>query len=570
MPLLSEILIQLESELFKKVDAYTLLKTVNDPGHQFELEAEISAFTVDYSYEYESMSFNINDNYLKNQISKENLKEIINYWNSRRITSNNPVMKFTYSILIWELKKSLTDKSTIPSIVNDIAETAIQIASLDNKKITMDDTMFYLNYALAVNLNKNERELIIKLKDSIMSFCYKDALLESPGSWYPVFFNLFSNKTLMDLKEKEIIDILKFINKLLETEKYPNEIIKIGKSLCSYYSNTSENNKNSIYEVLDKVYKRIQEYGSSGICMLLLYQDFQKLVNNNGYSKLSLIITDNIKSYSEIMLNEMNSYTIQKPKHIQDCVEIWKIDTKQKITNDLTKYDFEKVLNKIVIDEIPKIEDIISDLNTNSSLFEQIPGIIKHITTNSEGLPETSNAQDDNEESKLIQWLVKNIFNTSSFFFRFQFQELFTQYSESQDRLSKLVMESTYLKERHKEIINMGLKFHFNKNYIASIHLFLPQIEDILRNIVVNKGGVDTKLNRVGGYDKLNLDELLRSNEIKNNIDKSLLLYIKAILSHRHGYNLRNNVCHGLMDNFNDLLSFRLLHIIFCLIKLDI
>jgi hypothetical protein len=568
MPQLNELLSQLESEQNDRFNLFTQLLAVNDPDHQFELEAEKSAFFVDYNYEIGSSSFSIGDFYYNELISKGNLGDILSYWNRRRLESTNPIMKFTYSILLWELKTSLPVKTIIPEVVQGIADTAIQIASLVNSGLIMHDIMFYLNYALSITLKAKQMELSNKLKDSIMSFCGRKDLFEKQGIWYPVFLYLLSNKTILGLSDQEIKSILDFINELLHLDQHPNEIIRIGESLCNYYSKSQD--VTSIRVVLDTVYNRLQKYGSSALGTAVLYLGFQKIVNNYGYPELSLKITHKMESNGKKILGEMNTHVIEFPQEVQDEMENWKMNTKQKITDLLSKYDFDEVFSLIVVARIPLKEAIIKDKETNSSICERFPSIVAQINVNSEGLPVTSNAEIMDEESELIKWLVDRTFKTGSFFFRFWFRELFTQFKESQDGISNLVSSSTYLKERHKEIINRGLQYYFANDYIAAIHLFIPQIEDVLRTIVELKGGVVIKPNKVGGYDKKNLDELLRSDELKTILDDSFLLYMKALLSHRRGYNLRNEVCHGLVDSFTDLLSLRLMHIISYLALLDI
>jgi hypothetical protein len=568
MPLLSEILSHLETDQNDRFHIFSQLLTVDDPDHQFELEAEKSAFFVDYNYDLGTGDFSIGDFYFNELTNKEKLGDILVYWNKRRLECTNAMMKFIYSVLLWEFKTYLPDKAIIPSVVQDITDTSIQIAALVNSDMIMHYIMFYLNYALVITLKAKQLELSTKLKDCIMSFCGRVDLLENQGIWYPVFLYLLSNIVVLILSEQEIKSILEFINELLKLEKFPNEIIRIGEYLCNYYAKSK--NITAIRAVLDRVYERLQGYGSSALGMAVLYLGFQKIVSNYGYPDLSLKITQKMESNGKKILGEMNSHVIEFPQEFQDEIENWKTITKQRITDLLSKYDFDAVFSLIVVAQIPLKEAIIKDKQTNSSILERIPGIVAQVNVNSEGLPITTNADLEDEESMLINWLVDRMFKTEDFFFRFWFRELFSQYDEAQVRISKLISSSTYLRDKHKDIINEGLQHYFAKDYIATIHTLIPQIEDILRTIVEIKGGIVNKPNKIGGYDKKNLDELLRSEEIKTILDDSFLLYIKAVLSHRRGLNLRNEVCHGLLDSFNDLLSLRLLHIIAYLALLEI
>lgn len=557
---LNEVLNQLEKESIDRFDIYTRLLLVNDTEQLFELEAEKSAFFTEYDFELGTSKFTIGDFYFNELTTKDELSEILLYWNKRRLDSNNPLMKFTYSILLWELKAHLHDKTIIPDVVKDITDTSLLIASSVGRDYPMYEVMFHLNYALIVASQANLLELSHKLKDCVMSFCGRMDLLDNQGIWYPVYQYLLINKKHIGLTDQETDLILAFINEMLNKEKYPPEIIRIGELLCNYYRKSQD--VGSIRMVLDKVFNRLQEYGSSGIGMAVLYLGFLQVVNNYGYPDLSLKITQKMESNGKRILSEMHTRSMELPQDLQDQMENWKKDTKQRITDLLAKYDFDEVLSSLVVSQIPLKEAIVTDRETNATIFERIPSVVAQINVNSEGLPVTSNTELEDEESLLIKWLVERMFPTESFFFRFWFCELFAQCDESQDRISKLVSSSDNLKDRHKVIINKGIHFYFDKDYTAAIHLFIPQIEDVVRTIIEARGGIILKPNKYGGYDKKNLDELLRSDEIRTILDDSFLLYLKAILSHRHGYNLRNEVCHGLMDNFIDIISLRLLHIV--------
>lgn len=187
MPLLNEVLLQLENETIDRFEIYTSLLLINDPGHLFELEAEKAAFFVEYNYDLGTSSFSMGDFYFNELTGKEKLCEILLYWNKRRLDSKNPLMRFTYSILLWELKAHLHDKTILPVVVQDIAEAALQITSLINSGVIMHYIMFYLNYALVVASKAKQTEINNRLKDSIMSFCGRVDLLDKQGIWYPVY-----------------------------------------------------------------------------------------------------------------------------------------------------------------------------------------------------------------------------------------------------------------------------------------------------------------------------------------------------------------------------------------------
>jgi hypothetical protein len=58
------------------------------------------------------------------------------------------------------------------------------------------------------------------------------------------------------------------------------------------------------------------------------------------------------------------------------------------------------------------------------------------------------------------------------------------------------------------------------------------------------------------------LDGLLNSEEVKNCLDESIILYFKNLFTEQNGWNLRNLTCHGLLsaDSFNSRIADRVIH----------
>lgn len=63
------------------------------------------------------------------------------------------------------------------------------------------------------------------------------------------------------------------------------------------------------------------------------------------------------------------------------------------------------------------------------------------------------------------------------------------------------------------------------------------------------------------------LDELFRDEQVQQCLTSDFANYLKILLTDNRGWNLRNNVCHGIaeLDNFNRVTVDRLLHVLLCL-----
>ena len=100
-----------------------------------------------------------------------------------------------------------------------------------------------------------------------------------------------------------------------------------------------------------------------------------------------------------------------------------------------------------------------------------------------------------------------------------------------------------------------------------SLHILLPQIEAIIRNLAEKIGVPILKPSRSGGFFYKTLDELLRDPKIAEVLGEDLCLYFRVLLTDPRGWNLRNDVCHGIshIETFNQNTADRVLHALLCL-----
>jgi hypothetical protein len=85
-----------------------------------------------------------------------------------------------------------------------------------------------------------------------------------------------------------------------------------------------------------------------------------------------------------------------------------------------------------------------------------------------------------------------------------------------------------------------------------------------LRKIVEQSGGRVLKEARAGGFYLRNVDELLCSEEMLNLFGSDICLYLRVLLSDPRGWNVRNDICHGLGIDacLSKAVSDRLVHVL--------
>lgn len=126
------------------------------------------------------------------------------------------------------------------------------------------------------------------------------------------------------------------------------------------------------------------------------------------------------------------------------------------------------------------------------------------------------------------------------------------------------------LDETNIFLIKRGIMHHFQKDYVASMHILMPQIETVLRHVLEIRNTSAFKEKRQAVMVK-ELGGLLDMDEIKKIIGLDFHKYMQIKYIDTNGINLRNRLSHGLLikDDFNHANSFSLVYTILILLTMS-
>ena len=121
--------------------------------------------------------------------------------------------------------------------------------------------------------------------------------------------------------------------------------------------------------------------------------------------------------------------------------------------------------------------------------------------------------------------------------------------------------------EDNKQILRLGIDAYYREDAITFIHLIIPQIEFLVRKILELNSVTVYEPNRSGGYKLVTLDRLLANAAFIEIFSNDFSYYCRTVLTEQNGWNVRNDVCHGIStDKLNLSVSDRLIHILLFLI----
>ena len=125
------------------------------------------------------------------------------------------------------------------------------------------------------------------------------------------------------------------------------------------------------------------------------------------------------------------------------------------------------------------------------------------------------------------------------------FEYIRSRFVIEESDVKKIVDVSCAIPEGRKESYTKGLMFGFSGDFLTALSILIPQIENAVRYLAVECGEPVYNMNEEG---------------VKESLDEDLIFALNTIFCSKFGFNMRNNVAHGMLDD-QAFQSFKALYI---------
>jgi len=112
-----------------------------------------------------------------------------------------------------------------------------------------------------------------------------------------------------------------------------------------------------------------------------------------------------------------------------------------------------------------------------------------------------------------------------------------------------LIDDNFLVPDDRKHIFKLGIMHGLNGDYYAALHLLVPQVENLFREITSMCGGLITTFEDDATEQLKVLSSIFDSAELQECYDENVLFIFKGLLNEKAGANLRNRVAHGVADS---------------------
>lgn len=478
--------------------------------------------------------------------------EVISFWESRSRAVKNPAIKMHYMGLVYSFKEKITntpcDKTFLESYVKTIIESSKNGWIIDCKSA---NTFLPIAFEIALKLP----HLLQDVKTEILRLA-QSAKDNHSGVWlacYNILIQHFKNKNLFNKQEKT--NIIGYIETRFSSLncKSPNAegdeklnpfvIRDVAYVLAQYYK--QNNNTIEKERVIHEIENAFRKVLNQGVVMqqLLWLEEIQKCYSIFGMP------TDAQSMYPEIQAKgievkdsleqQIHEYSIPmelierlKNEIINGTIDEIYAHFVDKFT--LKKKEAEEFVEKQKINPLSDMMGI-QNLSESGMPLSQI------------GTPEFD--KEGNEYSFGAELIV-----SYSPVLRYVISELVNNGVFTEDMIVKHIMASNLINYDREDSIAKGIKLYMNGEYITACHLLIPQIEHGICNLALKLGANALRMQPSGkGYMVQLMDKLFDAPEVYDVLGVDQSFYLRTLLTEQRGLNLRNLLCHGLINpNFFD------------------
>lgn len=482
--------------------------------------------------------------------------EMISYWKDRIDKYSHPILKSRYSGLVWEYSKKVCGTE------RDIAIGRIHIGNLiliaDNtlNKSHLDIiNKLYRALSLAVIMEK--QDLVEKAVTSIMKF---EKVVEEDDELGIIGFSydfLIENKriNLGSTIEKQIVNNLEriFLKLSGEDEKCdPFMAEPIAIRLSDYYK--KHGNMDQAREFIRQLGKCYKRYSGVPAARYNLLDKMRRLYHQYG-----------MKVEENEMIKEIRAAGKDEPILMSPITTSIQIDKKQidQYAEDILTGGIHGAFLSIALDFIP-IKDYMEESLRDSIKASPLIHMINTQIVDSKGRV-TANIGPIGEDDpgQLIRHTAMNI-RFQSLFLKHSIDKLREQGLLTKEAVSSFMRQSPIFEADNESVVEKCIDYYISQDFIGFMHTAIPIIESTLRNIVELNGGNVLSPGRNNEYNLISMYETIHHPVFKEVFLDDVVLYFDTLLIDKRGYNLRNNVCHGITheSTFNEINSNLLFHVL--------
>lgn len=481
--------------------------------------------------------------------------EVIQHWAKRAEGARHPIFKARYADLLWDLMKAATGGK--PSI--EMARRAIDAYVECSQRFPSTDTAeIRLDRAIELSLSVGDSSRALSTVSAMFDLLDRSEEGSIHAMW---LFDLPLRRkgiTFSDDQERKLVEALETRLQLICASENPfgPAALEPAGRLARHYDRVGhfEDKKRVICAYGDAIAKTATK--AHGLVAMHWLQEAYGVFLHFGLKEEAEALQLAARAKGEEAASQMVTH--------RQTFEMQREDL-EKFLDRITEGDLESALTKIAGQFLPKLDDVRTQLSEMQEQHKLLAIMPCAILSDDQVVGRAGSVEDDPEGRLVFQ--VRDNMRYEAIWLQAALDRAREKYDLSPKAILPFLFKSPLFDPARTGLLEQGIEAYFANDQVKAIHVLLPQIEHCLRRLLGMLGRPTNKHRRsdLGIMVEKSLNDILDYEmTLRQCLGGDATTYLQILLCDSRGFNLRNNVAHGLMDSegFHRLFGDRLIHVL--------
>jgi hypothetical protein len=127
-------------------------------------------------------------------------------------------------------------------------------------------------------------------------------------------------------------------------------------------------------------------------------------------------------------------------------------------------------------------------------------------------------------------------------------EELLNAHSVTIDDIAEIVNRCPIVPAGRESFFTIGIHAGIHGRFVEALHVLVPQFEHFIRCGLSDTGAITSGIDQSGIQSEYDLNRMLYMKEAESLLGPDLCFCAQALFTERHGYNMRNELAHGMLS----------------------
>jgi hypothetical protein len=488
--------------------------------------------------------------------------DTVAFWATRADASKSPFFRSRYSDLVWDFAPVAKWRGNRGHYGRRAIDGYFDLAKdggLTSPILVYD----YLRRAIELAILLSDKERIATGRDLLLSAEAKHAVIGQLGTWGVCFKTLIDSKRIPlspDQEDQIIRQLEDFLSKAGDSTQPlfdPFAVQHAADMLLVYYSRRQR--KDDLCRVLFAYRdafiasaRKPSEFAINSMARLArVHHLFEKYAVADGVDELEELM----RAFGELANDELGQFAHKIEHTVEEVDQVISAIVADSLPASCYR------IARVFAPSVPEARKTLEEIKDDAPAF----GLLPMSMMESHGRTGAAvGGIDSDQEGRLMQHLAQ-IARFNTMWLDLSMRRLFDKFVSTPAALVGWLIGCPLFRPLDERTLQSSVTAYMRGEYALTVCALVPLIESAIRELARHRGASLLRKGRFHGQHLRNLDELLTDEKVRGYYPEQFSIYLRMLLTDQRGWNVRNNVCHGIIpgDQIGVSYANRVLHSLF-------